>query len=90
MDTFKIKKLRENAFEPAADYEPLDDLNEDVIGITKVKKFVLTDMTPEDAALQMKLLGHGFYMFRDVSNGKVCVVYSRENGEYGLIVPEDE
>ncbi|MBR5265832.1 MAG: ribosome-associated translation inhibitor RaiA [Clostridia bacterium] len=84
------RKLRENAFESAPDSEPLDDLNDDVLGITKVKRFVLTDMTPEDAALQMKLLGHGFYMFRDVSNGKICVVYSRENGEYGLIVPEDE
>lgn len=83
------KKLRENTF-AAPEPDPLDELDEDVIGITKVKKFVLTDMTPEDAVLQMKLLGHGFYMFRDIESLKVCVVYSRENGEYGLIIPEEE
>lgn len=84
------KKLRENAFEPIVGAEELDELEEDVIGITKVKRFLLTDMSPEDAVLQMKLLGHSFYMFRDIKNGKICVVYSRENGEYGLIVPEEE
>ena len=84
------KRLRENAFEPLFGNEVLDDFEEDVIGITKVKKFMLTDMTPEDAVLQMKLLGHNFYMFRDVANGRISVVYSRDNGEYGLIVPEEE
>ena len=84
------KRLRENAFVQSDAAEPLDELEQDVIGITKIKKFYLTDMTPEDAVLQMNLLGHGFYMFRDISNKKVCVVYPRENGEYGLIVPEDE
>jgi putative sigma-54 modulation protein len=84
------KRLRDNAFTEAETFEPLDELEQEVIGITKVKKFYLTDMTPEDAVLQMNLLGHSFYMFRDITNKKVCVVYPRENGEYGLIVPEDE
>lgn len=83
------KRLRENTFS-APEPDPLDELDEDVIGITKVKKFVLTEMTPEDAVLQMKLLGHSFYMFRNIENSQVCVVYNRENGEYGLIVPEEE
>ena len=84
------KRLRENAFVPNDSLEELDELEQDVIGITKVKKFYITDMTPEDAVLQMNLLGHGFYMFRDIASKKICVVYPRENGEYGLIVPEDE
>lgn len=84
------KNLRENAFDSASwNNEPLDDLDEDVIGITKIKRFMLTPMSPEDAVLQMKLLDHNFYMFRDAQSGKVCVVYSRANGEYGLIMPED-
>ena len=84
------KRLRENAFEHISGNEILDDFEEDVIGITKVKSFVLTDMSPEDAVLQMILLGHNFYMFRDMSNGKTSVVYVRGNDEYGLIIPEDE
>ena len=88
--TMLSKRLRDNAFAEVETFEPLDELEQEVIGITKVKKFYLTDMTPEDAVLQMNLLGHSFYMFRDITNNKVCVVYPRENGEYGLIVPEDE
>jgi putative sigma-54 modulation protein len=83
------KRLRENAFENVAGAETLDDLEEDVIGITKVKSFVLTEMTPEEAVLQMNLLGHNFYVFRDEATGKVSVVYVRGNDEYGMIVPED-
>jgi len=83
------KRLRENAFESVPGDEILDDFEEDVIGITKTKSFVLTDMTPEEAVLQMNLLAHNFYMFRDASTGKISVVYARGNDEYGLIIPED-
>ena len=83
------KRLRENAFDSLKGAEPLDELDEDIIGITKVKKFILTDMSPEDAVLQMNLLGHRFYMFKNIDDGNICVVYSRENGEYGLIIPEE-
>lgn len=84
------KKLRDNAFEEFAHDGSIDDFEEDAINITKVKKFTLTEMSPEDAVLQMNLLGHGFYMFKDITSGEICVVYSREGGEYGLIVPSDE
>ena len=83
------RNLRENAFD-SVENEPLDELSEDVINITKIKKFYISDMSPEDAVLQMKLLGHSFYMFRNTANGKTCVVYSRDNGDYGIIIPEDE
>ena len=45
-------------------------------------------MTPEEAILQMNLLGHSFYVFGDADTGETCVVYKRNAGSYGLIKPE--
>ena len=47
-------------------------------------------MTPEEAILQMNLLGHTFYVFEDAENGEMCVVYKRNAGSYGLIVPDKQ
>ena len=47
-------------------------------------------MTVEEAILQMNLLGHTFFMFRNADSGEINVVYSRRNGDYGLLVPETE
>jgi len=54
----------------------------------RVKSFALKPMTPEEAILQMNLLGHAFYAFEDADTGATCVVYKRNAGSYGLIVPE--
>ena len=54
----------------------------------RVKSFPLKPMTPEEAILQMNLLGHAFYAFEDADSGDVCVVYKRNAGSYGLIIPE--
>ena len=54
----------------------------------RVKTFPLKPMTPEEAILQMNLIGHAFYAFTDADSGDVCVVYKRKAGSYGLIVPE--
>jgi putative sigma-54 modulation protein len=45
-------------------------------------------MSPEEAILQMNLLGHQFFVFNDDQTGATCVVYTRHDGGYGLIVPE--
>ncbi len=45
-------------------------------------------MSPEDAALQMDMLAHDFYVFRNEDDGLVNVVYRRRDGDYGLISPE--
>lgn len=45
-------------------------------------------MSPEEAILQMNLLGHSFYAFTDDKTNEVCVVYKRKAGSYGLIIPE--
>ncbi len=54
----------------------------------RVKTFPLKPMTPEEAILQMNLIGHSFYAFEDADSGDVCIVYKRNAGAYGLIVPE--
>lgn len=54
----------------------------------RVKTFPFKPMTPEEAILQMNLIGHSFYAFIDSESGETCVVYKRKEGSYGLIVPE--
>ena len=49
---------------------------------------ILKPMYPEDACLQMELLGHSFLLFLSNETGKVCVVYKRHEGDYGLLEPE--
>ncbi len=61
---------------------------EDGIRIVRTKHFALKPMDPEEACLQMDLLGHSFYVFRDSETDQVCVVYKRKDGAYGLIEPE--
>ena len=53
--------------------------------IVKVKRFDLKPMTPEEAALQMELLGHTFYFFSNAESGVPAVVYRRNDGDVGLI-----
>ena len=63
--------------------EPLDDEEPTI----RHKSFELTPMTPEEATLQMELLGHDFYVFLYAETGKVSVVYKRRDGSYGWIEP---
>lgn len=55
----------------------------------RVKSFNIKPMSPEEAILQMNLLGHTFYVFRDDRTEETCVVYKRKDAGYGLIVPEE-
>ncbi len=54
----------------------------------RVKTFPFKPMTAEEAILQMNLLGHSFFVFKDADSGDTAVVYKRKEGSYGLIVPE--
>ncbi len=66
-----------------------EDLEEeDVITITRVKKFAMKPMDAEEACVQMELLGHNFYVFRNAQTDEVNVVYKRKGNTYGLIEPE--
>ena len=81
------KRLRKDAFVRSADAtsfaaeEPEEDLN-----IVRIKRFRMKPMTREEAVMQMNLLEHNFFAFRDEDNGgSFAVVYRRNDGDYGLI-----
>lgn len=71
------------------DFLDSDDINEEDQGpkIVKTKNFGLKPMDPEEASLQMELLGHNFFVFLDSEDDQVKVVYKRKDGNYGLIEP---
>ena len=81
------KKQNVETFQPEfieKDYE--DDTNE--IKIIRTKKFGFKPMYPEDACVQMELLGHNFFVFLNAETEEVNVVYKRKENTYGLIEPD--
>ena len=82
------KKLRENAFERSAVVEV--DEQPDDFEIIRAKRFSMKPMQVEEAVLQMELLGHEFFAFKNEDeDGAFAVVYKRKNGGYGLICASD-
>ncbi len=67
------------------DQEPAAAAPEPEESLVRVKRFPLKPMSVEEALLQMNLLGHDFFMFREASSEEVQVVYRRRHGGYGLI-----
>ena len=58
--------------------------------IVRTKRFSVKPMSPEEAILQMNLLDHDFYVFRNSDDDSISIVYHRKNGGYGLIVTDEE
>ncbi|HHW26939.1 MAG TPA: ribosome-associated translation inhibitor RaiA [Firmicutes bacterium] len=87
----QIEKYRTRIFKRDKGDAPNGSFREDTGGgrIAKVKKFPVKPMSPEEATMQMELLGHDFYVFRNSETGSVNVVYRRKDGDYGLIEPEE-
>jgi putative sigma-54 modulation protein len=56
--------------------------------IVRVKQFALKPMSPEEAVLQLELLGHDFFVFQNADSSEVNVLYRRRDGNYGLIEPQ--
>lgn len=56
--------------------------------IVKSKQFDLQPLTPDEAALELELIGHDFFVFTNVDTGRTNVVYRRRAGDYGLIEPQ--
>lgn len=56
--------------------------------IVKIKRFPIKPMDPEEAVMQMNLIGHDFFVFTNARTERVNVVYRRKDGDYGLIEPE--
>ena len=61
---------------------------EETINIIRTKRFAVKPMDPEEACVQMELLGHNFFVFRNAETDEVNVVYKRKGNTYGLIEPE--
>lgn len=70
------------------DFLDEDAVDDDEIKIIKSKKFAIKPMFPEDACMQMELLGHNFFVFRNAETDEVNVVYKRKGNTFGLIEPE--
>ena len=69
--------------------EKEESIEDSDIVIERTKKFDIKPMYPEDACVQMELLGHSFYVFMNADTDELNVVYKRKGGTYGLIEPED-
>ncbi|RYL95797.1 ribosome-associated translation inhibitor RaiA [Sporolactobacillus sp. THM7-4] len=63
--------------------------NDDSLDVVRTKRFVMKPMTVEEAILQMGMLGHTFFVFKNALTGAINVVYSRKDGRYGLIDEEE-
>ena len=81
------KRLRENVMDMSMIPDPVEDTPDESEPIIRVKQFEFKPMTAEEAIMQMDLLGHSFYVYKDIVTGETCVVYTRKDGDYGLIEP---
>ena len=82
------RRLRETVFIPVVEeyYDDAPEAEEEEI--IRTKTFTLKPMSPDEAILQMNLLGHQFFVFIDDQSEETCVVYKRNDGGYGLLIPE--
>ncbi|MGI5888331.1 MAG: ribosome hibernation-promoting factor, HPF/YfiA family [Oscillospiraceae bacterium] len=69
--------------------DAMQDVEEDdEYQVVKEKKFSLKPITVDEAIMRMNLVGHNFYVFKNQDSGETEVVYKRNDGDYGLIIPE--
>ena len=64
------------------------EYDDEEVNIMRTKRFEVKPMYPEDAAVQMELLGHSFFVFMNAETELISVVYKRRGGTYGLIEPD--
>ncbi len=85
-------KLQKRIKKDIPTFSSFDDVDyeEDEITISKIKHFSIKPMSAEEAVLQMNMLGHEFFVFKDMETDATCVVYKRHGNTYGLIVPTEE
>ena len=84
----KLVDQQQNAAFFQKDFIDDDDVDEEEIRIIRSKKFAVKPMDAEEACIQMELLGHNFFVFRNAETDEVNVVYKRKGNTYGLIEPE--
>lgn len=84
----KLIDKAQNAVQLSKAFIEEDVYDEEEIEIIRSKKFAMKPMDPEEACVQMELLGHSFFVFRNAHTEEVNVVYKRKGNTYGLIEPE--
>jgi putative sigma-54 modulation protein len=94
MSKYKRKLVKKHKDKGIISFDDIPDIvdpsedDRDPITIARRKKFTLQPMSPEEAILQMELLGHTFFVFLDMDTGGTGVVYARNDGSYGLLETE--
>jgi putative sigma-54 modulation protein len=86
---YRQKRRRRTGRDNGSNLEAVPTMNEETEPvIVKTKQFAVKPMTPEEAVLQLELIGHDFFVFQNADSGEVNVVYRRRDGHYGLIEPQ--
>lgn len=85
------KRIRSVAVESFIEENPVDvDIEEDEFDVAKTKSIPVKPLSVEEAILQMNMVGHKFFMFRNAHTDDINVVYCRNDGRYGLLIPDEE
>ena len=84
----KLIKRHQEAASFKREYIERSYYDDEDIRIVRKKQFDLKHMYPEDACVQMELLGHNFYVFINAETEQIAVVYKRKGSTYGMIEPE--
>jgi putative sigma-54 modulation protein len=87
-DEARRRQRREESAEAALRASPAGEPAEPIPAIVRTKRFAMKPMTTEEAAVQMDLLGHAFFVFRQAATQEINVLYRRRDGNLGLIEPE--
>ena len=86
----KIVDKQQNAAAFAKEFIENDYVDDEDVKIIRSKKFAIKPMDPEEACVQMELLGHSFFVFLNAETNEINVVYKRADEQYGLIQPKVE
>ena len=84
----KIVDSKQNVGSFTSEFMQEDDYEDEDVKDIRTKRFAVKPMDPEEPSVQMELLNHSFYVFRNAETDEVNVVYKRKGGDYGLIEPE--
>ena len=82
------KRLDDKFSRPALEAVYEEPADEEPYNVIREKHFHVKPSSVEEAILEMNLLGHSFFMFRDFESDEINVVYRRADGSYGLLIPE--
>jgi putative sigma-54 modulation protein len=84
---YREKRRHEHERHANAHVPPSAASSEEAPVIVKTKQFTVNPLTPEEAVVQLELIGHDFFVFRNAETGEINVLYRRADGDYGVIEP---